>query len=129
MNEFVFIRESKALLVEDDEINQKICCWVMKNLNCQVDVAITGTEALSFVKKNHYNIILSDLGLPDMSGIDLLNQMRTKLKIKTPVIVLTAHGADFKEDCLKAGANDFFVKPANLKILQATIKQWIEKSA
>jgi DNA-binding response OmpR family regulator len=116
---------SKALVVEDEQINQKICCFLLKNLNCQIDVAATGAQALSFARKTSYDVMLMDLGLPDMDGRDLLKKMRAKLKITTPVIMLTAHGADFEQDCFDAGANDFFVKPANLRVLQATIEKWL----
>lgn len=118
----------KILVVEDIKIALKMALIVLQELGCEVDTATSGIQSLELIKKNHYDVIFMDLGLPDIDGLTLTETIR-KIKEedqlidkKTLIIALTAHGETLKEDCLQAGMDDFIEKPltkeASLKVFR-----------
>lgn len=110
----------KLLLVED---NQRLAERISYHLRkfYVVDVAENGEDALEKVKLIEYGVILLDLGLPGMSGLDVCKNMRL-LKVNNPILVLTGN-ADMKDriDLLNAGADDYVTKPFNTGELRARI--------
>lgn len=110
----------KVLLIEDDLLTQKITRWMLEELNWQVEIAASAGQALTMLE-NHYDLIITDVGLPDMDGISLVQSIRkTKQKHKdTIIIALTAHVMDKdKEKCMEAGMNEFLKKPLFKKDLK-----------
>ena len=111
------------LIIEDNPLNQKVLTTFLSQLGCTFEIASTGTQAIALFEKSTFDIVLSDLGLPDMSGIDVIKHIRATQKGKDlPIIALTAHA--FKEDadaCLQAGANKVLTKPIVLSTLQSVI--------
>lgn len=109
------------LLVED---NKRISEFVVKGLEeCGffVSLAENGTDARSFISQKNWNIILLDIMLPDIDGIELLQFIRYK-KINTPILVLSALGEpDDKVKALDYGADDYLSKPFHFKELIARI--------
>lgn len=126
ISESTFSKEVKILLIEDDPIAAKAAQWILQSLNCSVDVANTGNDALRMYDSHKYHLIYLDLGLPDISGIEValrIREIESETKNRTPIIALSAHvNNEIKEGCLKAGMDDVFSKPliANqaLKIIQ-----------
>ena len=107
------------LLVEDEGIGQTMATLVLEQLNIPIhtDIASTGAEALDFFKKQKYEIIFMDLGLPDTNGIEVTRQMKALNKNKKAhIVALTAHGDDIvKEECKNAGMVGFIEKPLTLE--------------
>ncbi len=103
----------KILLVEDDEMVQHIHRVLLNRLNCHVDVAGNGCAALQLIDR--HDLIFVDIGLPDMSGFDLIKKIREQLPYKTlPIIALTGYtGEQEKSACLMAGANEVVTKPVS----------------
>lgn len=101
------------LVVEDTPLAQMAIKFIFKSFDCRVDFAKTGEEALEKLKKAPYDIVFFDLGLPDISGLDLLERIRRDEKLKhLRLVVLTAHTAkEYEKQCLAAGAEAFFTKP------------------
>lgn len=116
------------LVVEDNQINQKIARIFLEDAGYKVDIAANGKEAISHANKKQYDLILMDIGLPDIDGIEVTKHIR---KIKNsphvPIIALTASGEDYREKCLDAGMNDFILKPIMKDALHKAISKYLEK--
>ena len=87
----------KILLIEDQLLSQKITYFYLnKELNCQVDQAITANYALSLTSTKKYDLILMDIGLPDACGINTAKKIHSqslKINLTTPIVALTAHAS------------------------------------
>ncbi len=113
----------KILLVEDDEPLGKSLAEQLR-LHEQTDVVIAtdGATALERIKQDHFDLLILDVGLPDMDGRELCRLMR-RSEVKAPIIMLT--GADTEADTilgLDSGANDYITKPFRLGVLLARIR-------
>lgn len=119
-----------VLLFVDD--NQDLCEFIHDNLmnDYSVLIANDGQEALAFLTQNDVNIIVSDIMMPVMDGIELCRQIKTNIEWShIPVILLTAKTADeHKIEGLEIGADDYVTKPFNLDILKLRILKFIEWS-
>lgn len=118
----------RILVVEDNPLNQKVIQLMLQDLNCQVDIANDGTEAIQLFNSHQYHLIFTDIGLPDMDGMKLTRKLRALEKNKqsvTPLVALTAHVLE--EDrliCLEAGANDVLTKPIMREHLITALNQY-----
>lgn len=104
----------KVLLVEDVLIAQLANSTLLKQLNCEVDIAGTGNQAIELVQKNLYNLILMDIGLPDINGIEVTRSIKNMEEpVKAiPIVGLTANITDTEmEEGKNAGIIIFFMKP------------------
>ena len=119
-----------VLLFVDD--NQDLCEFIHDNLmnDYSVLIANDGQEALAFLTQNDVNIIVSDIMMPVMDGIELCRQIKTNIEWShIPVILLTAKTADeHKIEGLEIGADDYVTKPFNLDILKLRILKFFEWS-
>jgi two-component system aerobic respiration control sensor histidine kinase ArcB len=106
---------SRVLVVEDNTIAAKVAGNVLSEKGCEVDIAGNGKTALEKVEKNHYDLVLMDVGLPDEDGCEVTRRIRVKQWKKNPslpIIGLTAHvEADKKQRCLTNGMNAVYSKP------------------
>jgi signal transduction histidine kinase/ActR/RegA family two-component response regulator len=116
---------SKALIVEDNLINQKVLQKLLNKLNIPSDIAINGKEAVSFYNENDYDIIFMDLHMPEMDGFEATEKIHSSVKYQIntiPIVAVTASA--FDEDKVKAiskGMDDFITKPVVLKNLEEII--------
>ena len=111
----------KILLVEDQKDMREILCKRLRK-EYSVDSCEDGTEAVDYLSVYTYDIVLLDVMLPKMSGIDVLKWMRNK-KIETPVLMLTALGSiEDRVNGLDSGADDYLVKPFSYEELMARIR-------
>jgi two-component system, OmpR family, aerobic respiration control sensor histidine kinase ArcB len=124
----------KILLVEDDKLAQSIGLVLIKeNLSHKLDIAKTGQSALHYMTKNKYDLILMDIGLPDMNGYSVTRKVRDMEDSKnkeTVIVALTAHEAGMvRKECLAAGMNDCLIKPISFEKLYSVIEKWLYKIA
>lgn len=112
------------LLVEDNVINQKIAKIMLEDFGCQVTIVSNGCEALIKLKNEKYNLILMDIGLPDMSGFEVTVQVRNELHLKNiPIVAMTAHVLDSdKQRAYKAGMNKILVKPISYQDIEEVLQ-------
>ncbi len=102
----------KVLLVEDNEMNLFLAKTILLDGKMNVDTACNGLEAVDKVMENEYDIILMDVQMPLMSGIEATQKIRTELKLNIPIIALTANAIKGDNDkCLQAGMNAYIAKP------------------
>lgn len=119
------LKASKVLLVEDNLLNQKVVTKMLERLNCQVDIAVDGSEALVKMKRP-YDLVFMDMSLPDMSGIEVVKDHRAQEKPSRhqTIIALTANiHEDDKKACLEAGMDGFLTKPLMMDDLYKLLKE------
>jgi len=111
----------RVLLVEDSKLAATMSKLNLEELDCLVVIAEDGKKAIEEVKKNDYNLVFMDIGLPDITGIEVSKRIR-KLDIKNnnlTIVGLTANESN-RDECLKAGMDDFITKPLeeeNIKVI------------
>ena len=122
----------QILLVEDNLIAGYITQCILEGLNCSVELAKTGIEALELTKKTYYDMIFLDIDLPDIDGITLCRILRAQAGINqnSIIIALTSQIAEKEADiCIAAGMNAFLEKPASTSNFTQIIQQFlIEKN-
>ena len=115
-----FLKDINILLVEDNELNQLLAIKVFRKWNKEIDVADNGKIAIDKIENNNYDIILMDIQMPEMDGIELTNHIRNNMgeKATVPIIALTAHATVGEEaKCLENGMNDYLSKPYDFNVL------------
>jgi signal transduction histidine kinase/DNA-binding response OmpR family regulator len=122
---------ASILLVEDDPINQEVAKTLLVDAGLRVDIAANGQEAVDKVTANPYDLVLMDLQMPIMDGIEatkIIRQMPDKSSL--PILALTANiFEEYRRKCSDAGMNDFVGKPVEPMALFATILKWLPESA
>lgn len=118
----------RILLAEDNIINRKLALAALAQMGCGADVAVDGHEALKAAMEIRYDIILMDVQMPDMDGLEATRRIRKWEKESgTPpvrIIALTANAlAGDRDICLKAGMNDYLSKPIRLESLRTALRQ------
>jgi CheY-like chemotaxis protein len=114
------------LLVEDNKVNQIVATKMWEAKGFQVDLALDGLQAVEMVKQKEYALILMDIQMPEMDGIEATRVIRSDPKFASlPIVALTANAMeDDQRHCLEAGMNDFIAKPINPVFLYQTILKW-----
>lgn len=115
-----------VLLVEDIELNVIVACSVLEKLGNSVDVAMTGKAALEMFKPGEYDLVLLDIQLPDMTGLDISRELTKRYPREDlpPLVALTANVLKDKQEYLNAGMDDVLSKPLSVPALTAMIKKF-----
>ena len=130
----VSVKGKRALLVEDDELNQEIASRLLMNEGMKVEIAGNGLEALNMFSEsepNYYDIVLMDIMMPVMDGFQSTHLLRTLDREdakKVPIIAMSANA--FTEDierCIEAGMNAHIAKPIETEKMFKTIKENLKK--
>ncbi len=111
--------DSRVLLTEDNPINQEVTSGILDSLNCQVDIANNGREAVMAAAHAVYDLILMDCQMPEMDGFEATRQIRQweqeTAHEPTPIIARTANAMEGdRERCIQAGMSDHLSKPFTL---------------
>ena len=121
-----------ALLVEDDPMNQTVTCEMLEGFGIRADIAGDGRQAMEMVREGAYDLVLMDLQLPVMNGLDAAREIRRMPRgWSIPIIAITANAYDDdRQRCLDAGMNDYLAKPFTSSSLLAITATWLgEKPA
>ncbi len=118
---------ARALLVEDNHLNQQVAMFSLEDAGIHVDIAENGEEALRKLADNPYDIVLMDCHMPVMDGYEATRRLRqTPGMEKLPVVALTANAIEGeKEKCLAAGMNDYVAKPFEHEDLMAKFLKYL----
>jgi CheY-like chemotaxis protein len=122
------VKGKKALLVEDNLINQKIAEKMFSSIGLETEIAENGEEAIEKIKKDNFDLIFMDVQMPVLNGLDATIKLR-EMGINTPIIAMTANALKGdREVCLDAGMNDYIGKPVKMNDLEDILMRWLKKS-
>ncbi|GGH75670.1 polar amino acid transport system substrate-binding protein [Pullulanibacillus pueri] len=130
-HEAIVVNKAEILLVEDHPVNQKVAQFQLKKLGFHVETASNGREAIQKLEENHYAMILMDIQMPEMDGIEATQKIRSMDPsiAKTPIIAMTANALPTdKEKYLLAGMDDYISKPVKLAELHGVLEKWLNHS-
>jgi CheY-like chemotaxis protein len=118
-------RSLRILLAEDSQVNQKLAVSLLKRLGHETMVVANGREALAAIESETFDLILMDVQMPEMDGLEATRRIRSReqsLERHTPIIAMTAHALKGdRERCLDAGMDGYVAKPVRLKTLAEAI--------
>ena len=113
----------RILLAEDNPVNQRVAVKLLEKQGHEVVVAVNGQEALDRFERHSYDIILMDVSMPVMTGLEATHALRAEGH-DIPIYALTAHARDEeRQECLKAGMNGFLSKPIQLDELNGVLQE------
>ena len=115
------------LLVEDNKLNQEVAREILEEFNFTVDLANNGQEACRMADSNIYEIILMDIQMPIMNGLEATREIRKMPGGKEiPILAMTANAMDeVREQCTQAGMSGFLTKPIDIADLASSLYEWI----
>lgn len=118
----------RVLLVEDNDIMQRVMSFVLSDLKCDVDIAKDGETAIELFQHHHYDLIFMDIGLPGLDGLEATQIIRRLEEGKThiPIVGHTAHlHASDRNSCLEKGMDEFVLKPVTREMFKAIIDKFL----
>lgn len=132
--------EFRILLVEDNPVNREVACGMLEVLNCRIDTAENGREAVDATAKTDYALVFMDCQMPEMDGLTATKLIRAReaerakqtgdsagaFPTRLPIVALTAHAMQGdREQCLAAGMDDHLSKPFTLVQLEQRLSRWL----
>lgn len=120
ISENIKVKSAKILLADDQELNRDVLAHRLKKSGYLITCVNSGHEALTAIENESFDLVLLDIMMPDLSGIEVLNRIRqSDLHKKLPVMMVTAMD-DMKtiNECMQAGANDYILKPLNTQLFK-----------
>ncbi|MDR1658351.1 MAG: response regulator [Deltaproteobacteria bacterium] len=121
------IKGSRILLVEDNEVNQLVAKKILEKAGLVVTIAENGLKALGELESNEFDLVLMDIQMPEMDGLEATRRIRGQAKYASlPILAMTAHALrDDRELSFKVGMNGHITKPINLRELFGALSQWL----
>jgi len=117
----------RVLVADDDDFNREIGKIVLEDVGLTVDLAEDGHRAVEMARQTHYDLILMDMQMPTLDGLDATRAIRQLPDgLLIPIVAMTANAfAEDKAHCLAAGMNDFITKPFDPQILYSKVLHWL----
>ena len=121
------LKDHTVLLVEDNAINQLVAREWLENVGLVVQTVSNGSEALQSLAEETFDLVLMDIQMPVMDGLEASRLIRRDLKLtKLPIVAMTAHALSGDRDkCLAAGMNDYITKPIDPQIMYSILAKWM----
>jgi CheY-like chemotaxis protein len=118
----------KLLVVEDNSDTREMLHFYFTHAGYTVPTAVDGQEGLYMAKAEQPDLILTDICMPEMDGLEMIKLIRSKPEVaKIPILVLTAHSQFTREEALEAGANQVFYKPVNFDKLIQVVREMLSQ--
>ncbi len=119
-----------ALVAEDNVVNQMVIASMLEKIGCEAVIANNGREAVDLYARNDFDIVLMDISMPQMDGVEAtahIRALQAQDGRKTPIIGVTAHAlAEDRKRCIDAGMDDYLPKPVKPDALRTMIVRWTE---
>jgi len=117
-------------MAEDNITNQQVVVGILKKLGLRADTVANGAEAVKALESIPYDLVLMDVQMPEMDGLEATRQIRNPRSAipnrSIPIIAMTAHAMQGdKEKCLEAGMDDYVVKPVSPRALAEAMEKWL----
>ena len=109
------------LLVDDNAVNLKVASLMLKKLGHQTDLATNGIEAIEALEDQSYDIVLMDIQMPKMNGLEATKIIRQRWHQNSKIIIITTY-TNYRDACIEAGADGFLTKPLRIENLRQAIK-------
>jgi CheY-like chemotaxis protein len=121
-------RPMRILLVDDHEINRKVASLMLNKLGHKPDLAANGLQALEALRQRTYDVVLMDVQMPEMDGLETTRQIRFDPELtgahRPWIIAVTAHASNSdREECLAVGMDDYLSKPVHIDRLRAILER------
>lgn len=121
------------LVAEDNSVNLMVARKMLQKLGARVETAANGLEALESIKAHRYELVLMDVQMPKMGGLEATTQVRqweeSEARPRTTIVALTANAMDDDRGmCIDAGMDDFLSKPVRKQDLEALLTKWVKKT-
>jgi two-component system sensor histidine kinase/response regulator len=118
---------ARVLLAEDNELNQQVACELLAAAGVETDIASDGAAALALLAERHYDLVLMDMQMPVMNGLEASAAIRAERRHgQLPIVAMTANVlTEDRARCQLAGMNDFLAKPIEPEALWAKLLRWI----
>lgn len=113
----------RLLLADDDVVTREILSAIAGRAGWHCDVATDGTCAYEMVSRNSYDIILTDMEMPGVSGLELTKMVKRQNPAQAIIVITALASTDAVVQCMKAGASDFLSKPVNLRSLEESLRR------
>jgi CheY-like chemotaxis protein/anti-sigma regulatory factor (Ser/Thr protein kinase) len=126
------LKRLSILVAEDNKVNQIVTVRMLQKMGYQVDLACDGASAISSVEANSYDIVLMDVHMPGVDGLEAARRIRRMptAQSSVPIVALTASASDEdRSQCLAAGMNDYLSKPIEIHALRQALERWGNGSA
>jgi CheY-like chemotaxis protein len=122
--EFAFSKPLNILVAEDNLINQKMILKVLEKLGYAASLANNGREVIQMLDKQFYDLVLMDVQMPEMDGLECTRYIRDNYDRQPVIIAMTANAmVEDKEECLKAGMNNYIPKPVKIETLVTMLQE------
>lgn len=115
---------AKILVIEDEELMLKALDFRLKKDGYEVDTALDGRAALLLIEANTYDLIITDIMIPFVSGLEIVNKVKSNPANKTPIIILSGVGLEnVVLEAFKLGADDYMTKPFIINELSVRVRK------
>lgn len=115
----------RILVAEDNLVNQKLAMKILGKLGYEADLAKNGKEVVEMIGNQQYDIILMDVQMPEMDGLEATRMIRTCAEVQPVIIAVTANVmSGDRDDCIQAGMDDYISKPIELPELLKQLEKW-----
>ncbi len=116
----------RILLAEDNPVNREVAQALLEQADLVVETAWDGGRAVELALSRRYDLVMMDVQMPDMDGLEATRAIRQRLGQALPIIAMTANAfMDDRQACLEAGMNDHVAKPVNPEVMYATLLRWL----
>ena len=124
---------ARILLAEDNVVNQKVALRILQKLGYRADAVANGREALRALELSPYDLVLMDVQMSEMDGLEATRKIRSAASAvrnhEVPIVAMTAHALEGDRDrCLEAGMDDYVTKPVRVQKLSAVLEHWLSPS-
>ena len=113
------------LIAEDNVINQKLASRILTKMGYDPDIAVNGHDALNAMTAKKYDMVLMDVQMPEMDGLEATRFIRENMEYQPIIIAMTANAMpEDKEICLKTGMDDYLSKPMKISDIMDILERW-----